>query len=221
MIAQELINQMIPPLKLTDDASKAITWMEELRTNQLPVVERGEFKGFISEEIIYSRNNKDEIIANFELIARECKVFQHQHFYDVVKIASDFDVKIVAVLDESGLFIGVISVEDTVTAFAQSAAVQSPGGILVISMRQIDYSLTEISRLIEADNAQILSSCIVMDVLDPSKIKLTLKINKLDLSRTIATLDRFGFKIIARFQESQVISNEKERLDILLKYLDI
>jgi DNA-binding winged helix-turn-helix (wHTH) protein len=57
--------------------------------------------------------------------------------------------------------------------------------------------------------------------LDPAKIKLTLKINKLDLSRTIATLDRFGFKIIARFQENQVISNEKERLDILLKYLDI
>ncbi len=221
MIAEELINQMIPPLKLTDDASKAITWMVELRTNQLPVIEKGDFLGFISEEIIFTHNNKDENISSFELIAKECKVYQHQHFYDVVKVAADYHIQMVAVLDEGNHFIGVISVEDTLTAFAQSAAVQNPGGILVISMRQIDYSLAEISRLIESDDAKILSSCIVTDILDPSKIKLTLKINRIDLSRTMATLERFGYRIIAHFQETQIISNEKERLDILLKYLDI
>ena len=30
---------MIPPLKPTDDGHKAIVWMEELRMNQLPVIE--------------------------------------------------------------------------------------------------------------------------------------------------------------------------------------
>ena len=31
MIAEDLINHMIPPLKATDDAHKAIVWMEEFR----------------------------------------------------------------------------------------------------------------------------------------------------------------------------------------------
>jgi predicted transcriptional regulator len=52
MIAEDLINHMIPPLKGTDDAHKAIVWMEEFRCHQLPVVENGNLLGFISEEII-------------------------------------------------------------------------------------------------------------------------------------------------------------------------
>ena len=57
MIAAELINHMIPPLKATDDAHKAIVWMEEFRCNFLPVVEDGTLQGFISEEIIMETND--------------------------------------------------------------------------------------------------------------------------------------------------------------------
>jgi len=84
-----------------------------------------------------------------------------------------------------------------------------------------DYSLSEISRLIEAEDAKILSSSIKDDDFDKTMLRLTLKINQIDLSRIVATLERFGYKIIARYQESNVTDNQKERLDILLKYLDI
>jgi acetoin utilization protein AcuB len=58
-------------------------------------------------------------------------------------------------------------------------------------------------------------------MMDPAKIKLTLKINKSDLSRIIATLERFSYKVIAQFQHPSMITNEKERIDILMKYLNI
>lgn len=67
MIAQELINHMIPPLKPNDLAEKAVAWMEELRCNQLPVVENSKFLGLISEEIILDENNIDKPISSFEL----------------------------------------------------------------------------------------------------------------------------------------------------------
>jgi predicted transcriptional regulator len=57
MIAEELINHMLPPLKLTDEASKAVAWMEEFRCSQLPVIENEKFLGFISEDIILERND--------------------------------------------------------------------------------------------------------------------------------------------------------------------
>jgi CBS domain-containing protein len=160
-------------------------------------------------------------MASYELFGDQCFVNENQHFYDVVKLASDFEVQVVAVLDDEKKFLGVITVEDTLAAFAQTLGVQNPGGIIIISLRQIDYSLAEISRLIESDNAKILSSCINNDLLDPDKIKLTLKINRTDLSRIVATLDRFGYKIIGKFQQIEAISNERERLDILMRYLDI
>jgi len=212
---------MIPPLKLTDSAEKAVSWMEELRCNQLPVVEMNKFIGLISEEIILEENNIDKPISAFELEGLECVVNKNQYFYDVVKIASDYEVQLVGVVDDENEYFGVITVQDTITSFAQTAAVQAPGAIVVLSMEARDYSLAEISRLIESENAKILGSTIREDSLDPAKIKLTLKINKTDLSHVVATLERFDYKIIARFQEPKVFDDSQERIDILMKYLNI
>jgi acetoin utilization protein AcuB len=96
-----------------------------------------------------------------------------------------------------------------------------PGAILVLSMKYVDYSLSEISRLIEENHAKILSSIIKEDPLDPGKIRLTLKINQVDMSRIVATLERFNYKVIGRYQETKPVENERERIDMLLRYLDI
>ena len=221
MVARELINHMIPPLKKTDPAKKATAWMEELRINQLPVIENGVYCGVISEELILEDNDDSKKVSEYELQGKTCVVNENQHFYDVLKIVSDSSVQLVAVLDDSEIFLGVISVKDTVTAFAQSAAVQSPGGILILSLKQIDYSLSEISRLVESNGAKILGSIVYNDVLDANMMKLTLKINKTDLSAIIATFERFDYKIIAKFEDSEMESSDKERLDILFRYLDI
>lgn len=221
MIATELINHMIPPLKITDSAKKAVTWMEELRVSQLAVIDGGVYMGLISEEIILEDNSISKNVGEYNLIAKDCFVYHYQHFYDILKVSSDCGVQVISVLDDDKKFVGVITIEDTMDAFAQTVAVQSPGAILVLSMNYLDYSLSEISRLIETDNAKILSSCLKNDPLEPSKIKLTLKINKEEITPIVATLERFGYKVIARFQESQIETNEKERLGILMKYLEI
>jgi acetoin utilization protein AcuB len=221
MTAEELINHMLPPLKLSDDAHKAIVWMEELRCNQLPVISEGKFIGLLSEEMILEENDIEKKVKEFELIGKNSVVRSKSHFYEVLKNAADANVQIVGVIDDNGAYVGAISVQDTITAFAQSAAVQMPGGIIVLSVNQIDYSLSQISRLIEENDAKILSSSVKIDEHDPSKLKVTIKINRLDLSRVIATLERFGYKLIARFQETNIQDEERNRLDSLLRYLDI
>lgn len=221
MIAEDLINHMIPPLKGTDDAHKAIVWMEEFRCNHLPVVEDNKLLGFISEGIILEANDTDNPVKSFNLIGQRCWVGLDAHFYDILKVAAENKLELVAVLNEDQTYCGVITVQDTMTSFAQTAAVQLPGGILVLSMPLVDYSLAEISRLIEENHAKILSSIVKEDPLDPGKIRLTLKINELDLSRIVATLERFGYKVIGRYQESKPIASEKDRIDMLLRYLDI
>lgn len=221
MIAEDLINHMIPPLKGTDDAHKAIVWMEEFRCNHLPVVEDNKLLGFISEGIILEANDIDNPVKSFNLIGQQCWVGLDAHFYDILKVAAENKLQLVAVLNEDQTYCGVITVQDTMTSFAQTAAVQLPGGILVLSMPLVDYSLAEISRLIEENRAKILSSILKEDPLDHGKIRLTLKINELDLSRIVATLERFGYKVIGRYQESKPVASEKDRIDMLLRYLDI
>src|SRR5690606_23485156 len=221
MIAEDLINHMIPPLKGTADAHKPIAWIEQFRCNHLPGVEDNKPLGFISEGIILEANDIDNPVKFFNLIGQQCWVGLDAHFYDILKVAAENKLQVVAVLNEDQTYCGVITVQDTMTSFAQTAAVQLPGGILVLSMPLVDYSLSEISRLIEENHAKILSSIVKEDPLDPGKIRLTLKINELDLSRIVATLERFGYKVIGRYQESKPIASEKDRIDMLLRYLDI
>jgi acetoin utilization protein AcuB len=221
VIAAELINYMIPPLKVTDDAHKAVVWIEEFRCNHLPVVENGKLLGFISEEIILESNEIDKRLGDFRLEGEDCFVSLDSHFYDILKVAGDNKLGIVAVLDEDQHYAGVITVQDVMTSFAQSAAVQMPGSILVLSMDLIDYSLAEICRYIEENNAKVLSSTLVEDPMDKGKIKLTLKINQDDLSRIVATLERFGYRVIARYRETRREDEGKERIDLLMRYLNI
>lgn len=212
---------MIPPLKPTDNGHKAIVWMEELRVNQLPVIERGKFKGFITEEIILEENDSSIPISQYELEGQECFVTEDQHFYDVIRVASLHELQMVTVINSQGNFEGVIAIEDTIQAFAESTAVQEPGAILVLLMNQRDYSLAEISRLIESENAKILSSTVNSDAKDHSMLRVTLKLNITEVSHITASLERFGYKIIGRFQEEEIKSNDQERFDMLMRYLNI
>ncbi|CAD5289307.1 MULTISPECIES: cbs domain containing protein [unclassified Imperialibacter] len=221
MIASDLINYMIPPLKLSDEIQKAILWMEELHSTELPVVEKGEFLGFINEDTILELNAALPRVADYDLQGVKCKVDQSQHYYDVIKACDNNGLSLVAVTDNVGTYLGVITLEDVIQAFAMTSSIKSHGGILVLSMKQIDYSLAEISRLIESDNGKILSSYLTDDPNDSSKVSLTIKINLEDLSRVQATLERFGYQIVAKFNNAPEAVDEQERMDILMKYLGI
>src|SRR6478609_513602 len=221
MIAEELINHMIPPLKVTDDAHKAVVWMDEFRCNYLPVVENGKLMGFISEDIIIESNDVERPLGAFELVGKNCVVSLESHFYDILRVAAEHKLQIVAVQNEEQFYEGVITVQDIMTSFAQTAAVQMQGGILVLSMDLIDYSMAEIARLVEENKAKIIASTMVEDPMDKGKIKLTIKVNQIDMSRIVATLERFGYRVIGRYQETRVESDDKDRLDLLMRYLNI
>ncbi|BDC98018.1 CBS domain-containing protein [Persicobacter psychrovividus] len=221
MIAESLINHSIPPLKSSDNSQKALLWMEELRMNQLPVVDKRIFKGMISEELILENNNIEALVGDYDLLAENCYVQKEQHLLDVIKLSTDYNVDIVSVVNEKGHFQGIITLNDTIKALSQLSAIRSPGGIIILSMRQIDYSLAEITRLIEENHVKILSTYVYDDPDDPSNLHLTIKLNSQEITRVIATLERFNYQIEARFEETTNISNEQERFDILMKYLNI
>lgn len=221
MQAYEFINSLIPPLKLSDRASMALNWMEEIRTDALPVVDEGKFLGFVSDEIIFEVNDPDILISKIEVVSGACWVYSDKHIYDVLRVSADEHSNLVAVLDRENTYLGVITMEDAIAAFADSLSIKSQGGVLILSMDMSDYHLSEISRLIESENTKVLSSFITSDPLDENKIKLTLKMDKPDLKHVKATLERFGYRVIDHFQEETGISADEDRIGNLLRFLDI
>ena len=60
MIARELVNDSIPPLKLSDTGLKALNWMEEFRVEHLAIVDGVSYIGLISEEDILKLSELDQ-----------------------------------------------------------------------------------------------------------------------------------------------------------------
>ena len=212
---------MIPPLHPGDKVSKAKQWMEELRTSELPVIEGTAYLGLITEEILFQENLAHDLVKDYNLQGSHAIIDQNQHYYELLKLSNKEEVSLIAVVDAEKNYQGVVAIEDVVEAFANTSSVRSPGAIIVLSLNAIDYSLSEVSRLIESNEAKVLSSYVITDQNDPNKIKLTLKINKEEVTHIIATLERFGYVIEARFNELSEDFSEKDRLDSLMRYLKL
>lgn len=221
MQAYEFINNLIPPLKLTDRVGKALAWMEEIRTDVLPVVHEGHFMGLVTDEMIYEINDPNLTIQEIALISTGGFVQMDRHIYEVLRVSSEHHSNMVAVLDKDQIYQGVVTVEDAITAFTDSISIQSQGGVLILSMFMTDYSLYDIARIVESENAKVLSSFISSDPLDDSKIKVTLKLDQTELRHIKATMERFGYKVIDHYQEEIGLSSEQDRLGNLLRFLDI
>ncbi|NJO56708.1 MAG: cbs domain containing protein, partial [Rhodospirillales bacterium] len=80
-----------------------------------------------------------------------------------------------AVKDAEGNFKGMLNVKEATMHFGSRFAAQPPGSILVLNVRVIDYSLHQLSRLIEEDGAKIFSVWVELDAEDQEYFLVTLK----------------------------------------------
>ncbi len=218
MTAKDLINYMIPPLKPEDSIEKAQQWMDELKTNELPVTKDGQFLGIIDEDMTYDFLNAN-IVGDIPLKGQGCSVKQGQHYYDVMSTAYNQGFRLVAVLTPEEGYLGVVSIQDVVEAFAQTSSVNSPGAIIVLSVKEVDYSLSNISRMIEMNDVKILSSHITPPVDESPRIRLTIKLDTEEISQIKTVLENNGIQVEASFNTTALSYDEKERLDLLMKYL--
>ena len=89
MIAEELINQLVPPLKTSDTAGQGLDWMDEFRCNQLPVVDDERFLGFITSDALLEGNSRDRSIDTFTLSGEDCQVAADTHFFEILKTSAE------------------------------------------------------------------------------------------------------------------------------------
>jgi signal-transduction protein with cAMP-binding, CBS, and nucleotidyltransferase domain len=226
MTIAEIINHDLPVLKPSDTVENALNWMEENRIGQLVVVDERKYAGIVSEEILmgYDENMK---LTDVMLQFSEISLFDYQHIYESLGLISKYNsggipLQVIGVIDEEENFVGIITASEVYTKFGELLGSQEPGAVLVISIKNRDYSLAEISRLVESDNAKILSSYFTGNTfLNNESANLTLKINRENITSIVATLERFGYTVEASYAHEPVESIEQERYNMLMKYLSV
>jgi len=220
MVAKDLISDLIPPLKSSETGAVALNYMGEFHVSHLPIVEHKKFLGIISEEDILDLNQPDKTLRQSSRSLNKSFVYQHQFIYDVIKAIAQSKLSLIAVIDEKENYHGVITLENIVHYLAQISSIVDPGGVIVLELNVKDYSLAEIARLIESNDAIILSIYVSVQP-NSTKMDVTLKINKTDIQSIIATFERFDYRVKAAYQESESYDDIKDHFDSLMNYLKI
>ena len=80
--------------------------------------------------------------------------------------------------------------------------------------------MSEIAQLVESENASMIF-CFLSDGKDAEHLRITIKVNKMDVHHLLATFERYGYDIVASFTPSEHVDTLKDRYDHLMTYLNV
>jgi len=220
MHAQDLITSDIPPLRPQDDVSRALDWLEEFKVGHLPVVEGRRLVGIVHERDLVDRNDLRAAVATVMDSVEIPYARGGQHIYEVMRLFSERGLSVVPVLDDMGVYLGAITEHEALRRLAQVTNIHEPGSIVVLEMNQIDYSLHEIARLVEANDAKILS-VYTRTLPDSARIEVTLKINREEISDVLRSFDRYELFVKSTYQGSRLHEDLRGRYEELMRYINL
>lgn len=220
MRAKDLLSNLLMPLKPTDSGTLALNWMEDMGLVHLPVVDGGNYIGIIKNSDIYGLDDPDQPLGTLKLPFIRPYVYDDQHFFEVLRLAATDNLTAIPVLDHHNSYKGSITRTEIIQTMANYTTVTQPGGIIVLEMNSNQYSLGEISRIIEGNDAKVLSVAVTSPA-DTNKLEVTIKVNVMDLSSIIQTFNRYDYIIKASFsEESSYDALLNERYESLMKFLE-
>lgn len=220
MTAIDLIAHDIPALKIEQTGRDAFHLLNDHHVKHLPVLEGERLVGILSEEDIFSHKLYEPVSEYDFSMVRPISVRPGEHLFEIMRLMGENRLTVMPVTDEEGNYAGSVSQNVLLRAFANTTAFAMPGGVIVLEMDRRNYSLTTIARVVEEENAKVLTS-IISSSPEEETLELTLKINRDDVTRIVAALERYGFSVKRTFAEDDYSESMRERYDSFMNYLNV
>ncbi|WP_372947374.1 CBS domain-containing protein [Mariniphaga sp.] len=221
MLANSLISDVVPAVSSTEKGQKVLNSMDVFRVSHLPVVDDGHYRGIVSDKFIYDLNLVEESIGKEVEKFDTTHVHEDQHIFEVAMLMYKLKLSLIAVLNSAHEYMGAITLYDLARRFARYFSLQEMGGIIVLEVNEIDYSLAQISQIIEGNDVKILS--FFMNRLPGTHtLELVLKLDRDDLSSVIQSFMRYDYTVKGIYLDHSMLSDlYQDRYDQFMKFMNI
>ncbi|MFT3702214.1 MAG: CBS domain-containing protein [Agriterribacter sp.] len=219
MFAGELISRSIPFLLLDDTVGKALQEMNDFNVTHLPVVTDEKYVGLVSEDTLLD-SDENTLLQNLQSQFLKPFVRQNDFFLLAVKRLRDMHLSVIPVITDQYELIGVINTEDLFRQLAIFNGIDEQGGIIILEMEKNDFSVGELNRLVESNDAYITQLNSFYDT-TTQLLTVAIRINKAEISDIVATLQRHEYNI-RYYNGEELYQNElQNNLTHLMNYLNI
>lgn len=221
MYAEKLISDVIPSVKSSESGQKALNWMDLYRVSHIPVVDDTKYLGLVSDKLIYDLNLLEEPIANKLDQLDTSHAHKNQHIFEIAVVMYKLKISVLPIVDTEHYYLGSITLYDLARRFANLFSLQEIGGVLVLEMNVNDYSLQEISKIVESNGAKVLSSFLDRKP-GTSNLDVILKLDKEELSPIIQAFMRYDYNVKAVYLDNSMLDDlYNDRYDQFMKFMNI
>ncbi|MEN8887090.1 MAG: CBS domain-containing protein [Winogradskyella sp.] len=218
MQLQDYIINDIKPVNISDKISDVQLLFNQLTYSHIPITNNGVYMGCISENDAHCFEKAQQLVdCNYAL--EGFFVRPHTIWLDVLEAFAKNDTNIMPILDTNNKYLGYYELSDIIHLFNETPFLAEPGGILIVEKGVNDYSFSEISQIVESNNAKLLGAFI--SKMDGDLVKITLKIGNASLNDIIQTFRRYSYNIVSGHEEDAYIESLKDRSQYLDKYLNM
>jgi hypothetical protein len=200
---------------------QAIEWCEMYRSKFAFIMNADrQLLGYVAADILYEVDEQILAAEFMQPVEEKLILREETHFFDILRKAELADNYIFPVITLEEEILGYCTPDSLIKAFSRDNELLHKGGIIVLEIDLYNYSLSEIARIVESNDAVILNVSVKRIPL-ANKLQITLKINKTDLKNIQATFERFEYTTVHTIHQSEYDIQLQERVDNLLKYLEV
>ena len=214
----DYINNDFKALNSQETIADVQDFFADVSYSHFSVVEEGVYIGCIAADDVDTFDS-DKKIIDYKYALEGFFARKNMIWLDVLEVFAKNHSNVVPVLDEENKYSGYYELEDIVRFFHETPFLKEQGGIIVVEKSMDDYSMSQITQIVESNNGKLLG--LFISEATASKVQITIKIAIGGLNDIIQTFRRYNYEIMSEHQEDNYLNSLKERSEYLDKYLNI
>ncbi len=219
MKISEYISKDISALNLKSSILEAKELFNSLPYSHLPIVENHHLIGSVSESDIQTIENDTSALKEYKYLINDFFIRDSDNWIDILKMFAANETNILPVLSDNNEYIGYYELADVLHYFNDTPLLNHEGFFLVIEKGLKDYSFSEISQIVESNDAKLIG--IFISGYKNDLVRITLKISTEEINDIIQAFRRYGYNLLTKHKEDLLLEELKNRSDYLQKYLNI
>ncbi|MEL4456120.1 CBS domain-containing protein [Lutimonas vermicola] len=209
----------IRPFKLNTDIAQLKKTFEQYPFSHLPVVDDKIFYGAIAREEIEILKDNTHKLNELKQLIQPFYVTDTMNWFEVLQYFASYNTNLMPILNSDKKYIGYFELDDFLNMFKCTPFLHEEGVILVVSKNINDYSFSEISQIVESNNATLFGAFV--SKIENDIAQITLKLSLHDINNTLHSFRRYNYEILNEFEKDKYLEELNDRSNYLQKYLNI
>ncbi len=216
MFIKDYISKDYPAFNTSDSIAEANKVAKEFGYSHVFIKKKGIYQGALSQQFL--EESEAGNLSSLEHQYEKFALLDEANVLDSIKLFHTFGSNIIPIINKEEKYRGYINCDDVFSELAKYPLFSESSALLVVQINNRSYSMTDVCKIVESNNAKIYGCYISAFVEDD--VQITLKISSENLSSIDETFERYGYSVVLKYYDDEKEELLKDRFGFFQKYME-